>query len=107
VHVLMVRVDIQQERRDNFLEASIDVTGKTHQNEPGMLIRFDIIQDSTDPNRLFVYEVWRDEQAFNAHLQAPYYKRFGDTVKNWLVAPPQVLCVGSSVFPPESDKAWS
>ena len=107
MHVLMVRVDIQQEHRDNFLEASIDVTGKTHQNEPGMLIRFDIIQDSSDPNRLFVYEVWRDEQAFNAHLQAPYYKRFGDTVKNWLVAPPQVLCVGSNVFPPESDKAWS
>ena len=107
MHILMVRVELKQEHRDNFLEAIIEVTAKTHRNEPGKLIRFDIIQDSSDPSRLFVYEVWRDLEAFASHLQAPYYKNFGDESKDWLAGPPQVLCVGSNIFPPDRDSAWS
>jgi autoinducer 2-degrading protein len=35
-------------------------------DEPGCL-RFDVIQDANDANRIWFYEVYKDEAAFQAH----------------------------------------
>ncbi len=52
-------------------------------NEPGYS-RFDVIQDAGDANRVWVYEVYQDEVAYQAHLRAPHLKKLWDTVKGWL-----------------------
>ena len=43
-------------------------------NEPGYS-RFDVIQDAGDANRVWVYEVYQDEVAYQAHLRAPHLKK--------------------------------
>ena len=49
-------------------------------DEPGCL-RFDVIQDAGDPNRIWLYEVYVDEAAFQEHLKAPHFIKWRDTVE--------------------------
>ena len=71
-------------------------------DEPGCL-RFDVIQDSEDPDRIHLYEIYRDEAAIQAHRNAPHYLKWRDAVKDWFASEP-VRRQGVTVFPPES--AW-
>ena len=74
-------------------------------HEPGCL-RFDVIQDANDPNRIWLYEVYKDEAAFQAHLQAPHLIKFRETTQAWRVEGPQGAGRGSSnVWP--SDDEWT
>lgn len=43
--------------------------------EPGCL-RYDIYQSKDDPNAWFVYEDWRSQADFQAHMQTPYVEAF-------------------------------
>ncbi len=47
----------------------------TRLHEPGCL-QFDVVVDGSDPERAFVYEVYRDEAAFEAHKAAAYLATF-------------------------------
>ena len=85
-----------------FLAAMLENARGSVQNEPGCL-RFDVLQDGADPNRLHLYEVYRDQAAVEAHRQAPHFLRWRDTVQDWFDVPREVRqCV--TLFP--SDEAW-
>lgn len=47
--------------------------------EPGNLL-FEPAQRRDDPAKFFVYEIYRDEAAFQAHIAAPYGKPFNDAL---------------------------
>lgn len=102
MYVLMVTLHVQPEHRAAFLESMLDDARGSVLDEPGCL-RFDVLQDAKDPNTLYLYEAYRDEQAFQAHLQAPHFLRWRDTVKDWYAAPSQVVS-STSIFP--LDSAW-
>ena len=70
MYVLIVPIHIQPEHREAFLESMLDDAIGSVRDEPGCL-RFDVIQDSSDPNCIYLYEVYRDEAAFQAHTEAP------------------------------------
>ena len=101
--VLMVKIQVMPERREAFLKAMLDDARGSVQNEPGCL-RFDVSQDESDPNRLYLYEVYRDDKALEAHRNAPHYLKWRETVKDWYAAPVEALR-GSTVFPDEA--AWT
>jgi quinol monooxygenase YgiN len=64
-----------------------------------------VIQDANDANRIWLYEVYKDEAAFQAHLQAPHLLKFRETTKDWRVEGLQGAGRGSSnIWPPDS--AW-
>ncbi len=44
-------------------------------SEPGNLV-FDPYTEASNPNRYFVFEVYRDSAAFEAHIAADYGARF-------------------------------
>ena len=44
-------------------------------DEPGCR-EFNVYEIAATPNHLFLYEVYDDEAAFQAHLAAPHYKHF-------------------------------
>lgn len=102
MHVLFVTIRIQPEHREAFMESMLDDARGSVADEPGCL-RFDVLQDSQDPNTIHLYEAYRDQEAFNAHLQAPHFIRWRDTVKDWYAAPTQSFRC-DSIFPP--DDAW-
>ena len=99
---LMVTIKIEPGHHDAFMEAMLgDARGSAY-DEPGCL-RFDVLQDANDPNTIYLYEVYRDEQAFEAHRQAPHLRQWRETVKDWFDGDP-VAHRCTTVFPGES--AW-
>ena len=60
---IFVTINIKPEHVDAFIEASVgDAEGSTR-DEPGCF-RFDMLQDPETPTRFYLYEVYRDEAAF-------------------------------------------
>ncbi|MCZ6677513.1 MAG: putative quinol monooxygenase [Candidatus Poribacteria bacterium] len=104
MYVIVEPIQIKEGHRDAFIEALLDDAKGSMNNEPGCL-RFDVIQDGAEPNRIWLYEVYVDEAAFRAHLQAPHCIKCRDTVKDWSDEAPKGAGTGSSnIWPP--DDAW-
>ena len=61
--VIIAPIQIKEGHREAFIESMLDDARGSVENEPGCL-RFDVIQDGADPNRIWLYEVYVDEAAF-------------------------------------------
>ena len=98
---LLVAIKIKPGQRDAFVTALMDDARGSVHNEPGCL-RFDVLQDTADPNQIYLYEVYRDEKALEAHRQAPHYLKWRETVKDWFDGDlHRHQC--TTVFPTEAD----
>ena len=69
---LMVTIRIKPGHKEAFMESMLDDARGSINDEPGCL-RFDVVEDQEDPNRIFLYEVYRDDAAIEAHRAAPHY----------------------------------
>jgi (4S)-4-hydroxy-5-phosphonooxypentane-2,3-dione isomerase len=79
----VVPLKVKPEMREKFLAAALEDSTCSLRDEPGCL-RFDVLQDSSDPNKFFFYEVYLDEAAVEAHRASAHYAR-------WRVVAPEVL----------------
>ena len=102
MQVLLVSIQVKPEHREAFIEATLDDARGSVQDEPGCL-RFDVLQDDKDPNRIYLYEVYRDQAAIEAHRQTAHLLKWRETVQDWFTTPIQVQRC-ATVFPP--DQAW-
>jgi (4S)-4-hydroxy-5-phosphonooxypentane-2,3-dione isomerase len=83
--VTLVHVHVKKE----FLVDFIRETGKNHLEsvrEPGNL-RFDILQDASDPCRFTFYEAYESEDAAAAHKLTPHYNMWREAVESWMASP--------------------
>ena len=80
---LVVPLKVKPEMREKFLAAAQEDSICSVRDEPGC-VRFDVLQDNTDPNKFFFYEVYLDESAVEAHRASPHYAR-------WRAVAPEVL----------------
>ncbi len=46
--------------------------------------RFDVWRDPTDPERVFLYEIYDDRAAFDVHLASDHFKTFDAEVGAWV-----------------------
>ena len=90
-------------------QAFLDATRKNHEGtvgEPGAL-RFDVLQHEDDPAQFFLYEVYKDRDAFAAHKRTAHYQTWADTVNGWM-ARPRLGIKYLSCFPAgDEDGAWN
>jgi len=70
--------------------------------EPG-IARFDVVQQSDDPTRFVLVEVYRSSDAAAAHKETTHYQVWRDTVAD-MMAQPRSSTKFANVFP--SDEAW-
>ena len=77
-------------------EASIE-NARNSVQEPGV-VRFDCIQQSDDPSRFVLVEIYRSPQAAADHKETAHYQRWRDTVAG-LMAEPRWSGKYSPVFP--------
>ena len=82
MYVIIAPIQIKDGHKDEFIEALLEDARGSVNDEPGCL-RFDVIQDAADANRVWLYEVYVDEAAFQAHTQAPHFVKWRDTVADW------------------------
>ena len=73
--VTIAPIQIKAEYKEQFIKEIVDDARGSVNDEPGCM-RFDVIQDANDPNRIWLYEVYRDEAAAQAHTQAPHFKKY-------------------------------
>jgi len=85
MHVTLVYIDVLPDKVDAFIEA----TQQNHINstkEPGNR-RFDVLRDTTEPNRFLLYEAYATEADAKAHKETEHYFAWRDAVQNMMAAP--------------------
>ena len=73
--VSLAQVDLMPAHRDEYLAEMIALARRSLESEPDTL-RYQVIQDAADPNRVLVVEEYRDRAAFDAHMQSEHLGRF-------------------------------
>ena len=99
---IFVTINVKPEHVDAFIEASVgDAQGSTR-DEPGCF-RFDMHQDPEIRSRFYLYEVYRDEAAFQAHLETPHFLEWRETVQTFFDGDLRRVDM-KTLFP--SDEGW-
>jgi len=99
---LMVKLSVKPEKVDEFL-AALEVNGRSAvRDEPGCY-RFDVSRGIDNPSIIYLYEVYADEAALDAHREAPHYIKWRDTVKDWYSAEAE-RALATTVVP--TDAEW-
>ena len=102
MYIIIAPIQIKPGFKDQFIASVTEDAQHSVRDEPGCL-RFDVIQDANDTNRLCLYEVYKDEAAFQAHTQDPHFIKCRDTTKDWHGEGPQGAGRGASnIWPPDS-----
>ncbi len=82
MYCVCVSVHVKPELVEAFIEATLENARNTRR-EPGNL-RFDVLRREDDPNRFFLYEVYREKQDLVRHQETGHYAKWRDTVKDWM-----------------------
>ena len=85
MHVTLVQVRVKPEHVADFIEAS-RVNHEASIREPGNL-RFDVLQDASDPARFVLYEAYRSAEAAAAHKETAHYLAWRERVAPWMAEP--------------------
>ncbi|HEV8110257.1 MAG TPA: putative quinol monooxygenase [Burkholderiales bacterium] len=72
--VLQVNLRIKPENVDAFMKKALE-NARDARKEPGCK-QFDVLVDPKDSAKVMLYEVYNDEQAFEAHQQTPHFKKY-------------------------------
>ena len=99
--IIAVTFEVKPEHRDSFHDASIADGRASTSNEPGCL-RFDVYGDPADPNKFMFVEVYKDDEAFNAHMQTPHFAAWREATQDALAGPPTVGRY-TNIFPTDAD----
>jgi (4S)-4-hydroxy-5-phosphonooxypentane-2,3-dione isomerase len=82
---IAVSFDVQPEHRQDFINAAIQ-DGIDSANEPGT-VRFELIQDESDPNRFYLNEGYQRAEAFAVHANGEYFKAFFAQITPYVQGP--------------------
>lgn len=82
MYVIIAPIQIKEGHKEQYVAGIKENASGAVNDEPGCL-RFDVIQDADDGNRIWVYEIYKDEAAFQAHTQAPHYLKFREASSGW------------------------
>jgi autoinducer 2-degrading protein len=85
--LLIVHVDIAvvPDQVPPFLAAT-QANARASRQEPGV-VRFDVLQDRSDPGHVVLVEIYRDADAAAAHKQTDHYALWRDTVAPMMARP--------------------
>jgi autoinducer 2-degrading protein len=80
--VTFVHIWVKENHIEDFKKASI-ANHKESIKEPGNL-RFDVLQDDTDPSKFVLYEAYESEEASAEHKKTAHYLTWRETVADWM-----------------------
>lgn len=82
-HVLLVDFRIRAAFIDKFESAILHNAAMSLKNEAGCH-RFDVCRDPQDPALFFLYEIYDDQAAIDAHMRSPHYLAFNSSSQDWV-----------------------
>ena len=99
--VVHVHVQVKPGQVDVFRQATLENARQSVQ-EPG-IARFDVIQQSDDPTRFVLVEVYRTVEDPGRHKETVHYHAWRDTVSE-MMAQPRSSVKYANVYP--DDEGW-
>jgi (4S)-4-hydroxy-5-phosphonooxypentane-2,3-dione isomerase len=101
MHIVHVFIHVKPECLEAFKQATIE-NARNSRKEPG-IARFDVIQQSDDPTRFVLVEVYRTADAPAQHKETPHYNKWREVAEP-LLAEPRTRTLFTNLFP--SDQDW-
>ena len=99
MNIVLVHVHVKPEFVEAFKQATIENASNSVKEEG--IARFDVIQQTDDPNRFILVEVYKSAEAPAAHKEMAHYLKWRDTVTDMMAEPRQGIKYGN-IFPDES-----
>jgi (4S)-4-hydroxy-5-phosphonooxypentane-2,3-dione isomerase len=96
LYINAVDIDVVPGQLENYLAAIKEVGAAAIKTEPGCS-EFDVTVSQKDPNHLFIFEVYNNAVAFEAHLKSDHYKKYAAAAKD-IVAKREVHPLSSVVM---------
>lgn len=85
MYVVAVTFQIHAAHAPAFLDAIRENARHSLDIEPGCH-RFDVAVGENGPETVFLYELYTDRAAFDAHLTSAHFKAFDAKVASWVAA---------------------
>jgi quinol monooxygenase YgiN len=83
LQALIVEFRIKPEFIDDFAAAIKTNALASLTDEPGCLF-FDVCRDPADRSLFFLYELYEDEAAIQAHLGSAHFRAFSELTADWV-----------------------
>ena len=98
--IVLVHVNVKPEFVEEFKRVTIE-NARNSVKEAG-IARFDVIQQTDDPTKFILVEVYKTAEAPAAHKETSHYERWRDTVAEMMAEPRQGIKY-SNIFPEDVD----
>ena len=85
MQAVVVEFRIKAEHVDAFATAITDNARASRETEPGCR-QFDVCREPANPSVFFLYELYDDEAAFQAHLRTAHFAEMERTSAPWVEA---------------------
>jgi (4S)-4-hydroxy-5-phosphonooxypentane-2,3-dione isomerase len=99
--IVHVFIQVKPDMIDPFIAATIE-NATNSILEPG-IARFDFVQQSDDPAKFLLVEIYGSSEDSTRHKQTGHYIKWRDTVQN-MMAVPRTSIKYKNIFPDE--KGW-
>jgi autoinducer 2-degrading protein len=100
MQIVLVHVNVKPEFVEAFKLATIE-NASSSVLEPG-IARFDVIQQTEDPTKFILVEVYKTNQAPAMHKETAHYLRWRDAVAEMMAEPRQGVKY-TNIFPEDTN----
>lgn len=101
MQIVHVHVRVKPEFVEAFRQATVE--NATHSLQEAGIARFDVLQQTDDPTKFILVEIYKTAEASAAHKETAHYKRWRDDVMKMMAEPRQGIKY-TPVFP--EDSSW-
>ncbi len=106
--MITVEFRLKPGTRDDFRPLMDENALASVRDEPGCR-RFDVLQPAGQPDLIFLYEIYDDRAAFDAHVRSPHFQKFQAESERFVagksVIEYELVCEASAAQPAESSTA--
>ena len=100
MQIVHVHVNVKPEFLEAFKQATIENASNSVKEEG--IARFDVIQQTDDPTKFILVEVYKTADAPAAHKETAHYARWRDAVAEMLAEPRQGIKY-TNIFPDDAN----
>jgi len=97
-HIQIAEIAVDPAQLDNYKAAVAEQIEAAIRLEPGVLVLYSV-SSKENPSQITVFEIYRDREAYLAHLKAPHFLKYKATVetmvKSLKLIPVDVVVLGT------------
>jgi quinol monooxygenase YgiN len=79
-HIQIAEIEVDPAQLDSYKAAVTEQIEAAVRLEPGVLVLYSV-SNKDNPAHVTVFEIYRDREAYLAHLQAPHFRKYKAAVE--------------------------